>query len=251
MHVAIPFAQPQRIQPRSAVTATAHQLQYALAYFTLSDRSHDRHDYQIRSFTSEMGGTPSTMLSNPLGYLRQVFQIQKQPLTQDAQARRTGVERLRHEEGRHRAPAVSPRSSLSSRTSSSAETLQWNQPDEAVAWGSALQGGILSGESGLTRLSSSTSAPRLSASGGVFTKITPRNTVLNILRIAKEPTASTIDYGLKRPGSPYHPSADAAKNAYNPNSNNTVNGAKHLVGPRIDKSGVEKEMKHWSLFVVN
>ena len=52
-------------------------------------------------------------------------------------------------------------------------------PDEAVAWGAAVQGGILSGEEGSESLLLIDVCPLtlgIETTGGVFTKIIPRNT---------------------------------------------------------------------------
>ncbi|KAG9035259.1 ATPase with role in protein import into the ER [Tulasnella sp. UAMH 9824] len=54
-------------------------------------------------------------------------------------------------------------------------------PDEAVAWGAALQGGILSGEKGTDEVLLIDVCPLtlgIETTGGVFTKIIPRNTVI-------------------------------------------------------------------------
>jgi heat shock protein 5 len=54
-------------------------------------------------------------------------------------------------------------------------------PDEAVAWGAALQGGILSGEEGTDGVLLIDVCPLtlgIETTGGVFTKIIPRNTVI-------------------------------------------------------------------------
>ncbi|KIO15544.1 hypothetical protein M407DRAFT_34863 [Tulasnella calospora MUT 4182] len=64
---------------------------------------------------------------------------------------------------------------------------------------SALQGSSSPARRELTSFSPSTSAPRLSVlrnTGSVFTKIMPRLSVLDDLRITKKPTASAIAYGL-------------------------------------------------------
>lgn len=64
-------------------------------------------------------------------------------------------------------------------------------PDEAVAYGAAVQGGILSGEQGTEDVVLVDVCPLtlgIETTGGVFTKLIPRNTVI--------PTRKSQMYGL-------------------------------------------------------
>lgn len=76
---------------------------------------------------------------------------------------------------------VSPRSNSSSRSTSTRSPQKVSTPDEAVAYGAAVQGGILSGDESLGDVVLVDVNPLIlgiETTGGVMTKLIPRNTVI-------------------------------------------------------------------------